>query len=1396
MDGQLTTLKQEVAYMMMGGMGREQIDAEMRRSYGMSFDEIRQRYPANTPVNQLPRVPRQGDIDLSPITPQMQKVGGGTMEAPPVKWDPRNIPGALMGMAGGAGKAVAQGVLSTAASLMPPPVVTNPWMNPLVGERIGPPTAIEQQRADVRHVMKERQKDPRLLNVMREGVDVLVGSMMVPYEVVAAATGFRTPKEGERFGEQLVGGMVGAPYEMAKQYATNTGQAFQAYPLTPFMAVAPAMRSLVKMPLPQVARSGLRRFDQSVMRAAQNVGPASTAVQKVAGSVAKRVPQSIKWESAPTVGGAFGGMGDKAMSGLMWGLWTGDLVSPLLGAAAGTLGVPATKAAVSAAFRRLKPGAQAQMTRWLSDWTAQGTEAETDIARAATVEAQRTKQAIQGVGREIAGRVNEGAELKRPVPGDDMSIETVVSEKQSDIDKSGRVVAGDAINDVEALESLRQDTANELKIARQLYNNSTKRKGFNPNSAATKRAKAQISALKSRLDDLSTPGKIERDAGFIRDVAKGKRPVWTTDAVLNSGMARLHELVNKGAVNKQGFKRAEVARWFTEPLMGDGIALLHDAGIRGKVREGLIRDLMPAGLSPLERRAFRKKARQSLDDAMLNAASTAVEKNPQSLFFKVAGSDVSLGELIGRAMRAMDASDPARAREWRVGAMRKIAMHVGTQAEKKIAARSVYNEMRRFTAGDDKPIPSSEVRRLIAQGEPPPQVVGPTMFDALQKANPAIADDYVTVNPRLRNYLKSEGYELPSGVMIKKGFQHTLGFQLDAMGYMGDMGMLFGSLPKVGQHAKVMLTAARYQTHANNFMANFGYEALRRGISPVGMSASLLSTLKRYQAYKGGKVTDAADLRMMRDLTAAGLDTSFLADVPSSMLKFDKGENLPAAIVKGMYSGAVRAYRFGDTLFKLDTSRHAYKRAMSVLDELGDGRNVEFELPGNRVARFEKVGGELLLDGKKVSPEKLSQVIARSAMRQANKAFFDYGSGPGALKAVRSKAGGVFSAAHPFLSWSYYSMDVPGMKKGLMSHMLDYNGGGWYRTNDPGLLRKSVASNTAIGLRRAMIVGAAQGMLDRDRDLWGSMFGFSPSGGNTVQLVQRETEPLGAKSYAPANMFGVTDALARAGLSAYTSMWGTDAVADPAEWVKASNAGKFFLGDKPLAKIKKLRQLWKLNNTGRLVNRDQVLSLFGITGGLLEGAWRDMHRADVYNQDTPWAKIAMRTLLPMVVGGTPAGMADVAAGAHDPYSELSTRRFLDAGMVPKNAEGKAYTGPEAATRHLLRKLLSVGPRPVDAMQHPDRWVKDATARLRSATEKAANRRVDKILSDKSIPREERRRRADEIMKSTQGLTRLIIETELDLLRDSTVAMRRLNLRELPKKQEGEPSEKATQDHHP
>lgn len=1144
---------------------------------------------------------------------------------------------------------------------------------------------LQQAVAEGRKAYLEGTYEPRLgehpvTNIARALADPFTGALEMAGLSSELLGGEMSPEQAKQVGKALAGGVVGAPVAMAEKFVEDPVEAVKTDPGMLLMA-APLMRAAPARALPSLIK---RRRDKILESpAARNI--AAELSEQVARkditpkAAARRFGRLVLDRDVILRGERLG----SKIAGPLKQSGVGALLGLLVADGYITEGAAAAIGAATPQLAKFLKSAvpierRAAISRAVQDWTRQATEAETDIARGMTRVPEAAKNEIGLLFREFASRVEKGQVKFEPLPADPkkrarVTVKRPVVEEQLEVFPSRGALGFEQKFEPAGVPAAAR-RALDVEAASQ--------------SALLKTAlpKARRKTVADRLKEIATPTQRELLARQKVQAQRSRAPVR-----IQPGHA--DDIIDRavGVINQYGgtTDKSAVARWFTDAMLKDGLSLLRSPRARGAVEKSLMQKF---GLS--------RSAVASLDDRIVQALATETRRMPASLRLRLGGKEISLQDLVAEAAQSFRSVDKKGYENWVRQAINRVGLHVATQSEKTVTANAILSEINRFkatkTGGSASHLDWKGISRRIDAGEQAPMFVTKQTLADMRKSGAKEASEFVQVPSHISRMIKEvAGKQIPADMMIKKGLADTLGVHLQSLGYLSEANQLVSMLRSgssllapFAQQAKLGLTAFRVGTHINNIVGNTIYQSLRTGSTPLKVFSEMIAEGQKYRAFYQGKVTNPAEVRFQRSVQkTGGLDTSFVDDDLSKFARTAIAAGspvvaVPKKLIKGTQKFATRTYKAGDSIAKLQEVRSAYNHIMKDLNRLSDGRYIDLQIKGDRKIRITKEGNSVVIDGKKVAlnSQELSDVVAAAGMKSALDIYFDYGAGGAILKKMKGQE--LLQAVHPFFSWTYFASDIPGVKKGLLSHLLDYSGGRMSSTNDPALMARNMARAIGVSASRSSLVNSMRAVSDQERDVMGDVLGWNPGGVNVLASWDRpDSDVVDVVQRPGLNMFEATSNVLRLGPKFLHATLGESWSQDN-KWSDEFIKKHYWLFGDPKSfkkRQKQVRKYWADYEAGRDLQPSQALSVMGLGMGLLAS---EIFRLQQDKAESPkaYAKIAWR-LGRMILGGTPTDALDAYVSTKAPASVWSTRL-----SNPETGEW------EPVAKLWARKLLSLGTR--------------------------------------------------------------------------------------------------------
>ena len=585
---------------------------------------------------------------------------------------------------------------------------------------------------------------------------------------------------------------------------------------------------------------------------------------------------------------------------------------------------------------------------------------------------------------------------------------------------------------------------------------------------------------------------------------------------------------------------------------------------------------------------------------------------------------------------------------------------------------------------------------------------------------------------------------------------------------------------EVVKSVKANLTARNLSTNFNNVFANFAYQTLRRA-DPL-LAKDLIVGAAKHRAFKLGKKLKPWEQDFFKAMERTGVIDSSLVDAElggfsrSGLVRRLLGDTKLGYIPEKLAEYQERAYKYGDTLFKLEETMHNYRKMLDDIAVLKEGEYINVSVsPRQRVkiVKDSEAGSGYTIDGVDTGRVALNDALTKASAQPALDIFFDYGEVPNLIKWVRSsRALGISS---PFFTWFFKAVDIPFVKRGLLTNL--FYDGIRYDTNSSVLhgrqrktaVRNSIRSGYVInGLRDSIIEPV-------DDDALRKVLAYAPKEFN-LQLLNTTTNPfwIGHDSIESANQFGPTDIIFRllqSGRIWTDNLWGLLGEGFSLEELYPSdkskpaklNLGLENVDPEERKDILERRGLWKKHIGGQKWTASDLGKLVGLAGSPLMDAVIIMKETEKAGKKIDKARLA-QTFGAMLLGGTVYRVADIGLGAIPVTAEVldvPVGKYATAYSTRRWAESPVGAPQEEFIRWAMRRVTGVGYRPLDIMKRKERYFTS----LKKEWNLALTEDLKKQLEDPLITPEE-----------TNNITARIFE--LEEIIDSEITLEQLRFDEV------------------
>ena len=308
---------------------------------------------------------------------------------------------------------------------------------------------------------------------------------------------------------------------------------------------------------------------------------------------------------------------------------------------------------------------------------------------------------------------------------------------------------------------------------------------------------------------------------------------------------------------------------------------------------------------------------------------------------------------------------------------------------------------------------------------------------------------------------------------------------------------------RASNHMKKALTVLNLRSGVNNITANVLLQSITRGTPMSMVVKDMATTGMDYRKYKNksGVGSDAA--MMYRSLEDTGVLDNDMIAVETNLYK---GERLSSKLAKPFET----FYRQGDALPKLDESVRVYKKTMQDLDKIADGESVTMLVDSNTAVSLKRKDGRFTRDGKAITDQQLSDIVARGAAMAAENKFFNYNDTGALSKWLRGS--GMMTAISPFYTW--FSKALAGRRGGLVGNVLTGEFSPIVTTDSVAVLRSQLADAALQSGRRAAFSQAGSFEDRAVRDAYRDVLSFDTRRASPIFMDAPDSEGVSrAKSF-------------------------------------------------------------------------------------------------------------------------------------------------------------------------------------------------------------------------------------------------------------------------------------------
>ncbi len=759
---------------------------------------------------------------------------------------------------------------------------------------------------------------------------------------------------------------------------------------------------------------------------------------------------------------------------------------------------------------------------------------------------------------------------------------------------------------------------------------------------------------------------------------------------------------------EEGFVLQEV-----EPILGaiKGVGQFGKALERSEVQQLITSVLRDTSVQLLRSDKLRKRVAKSieketgipvdeLDILLKKMGESHLLEQPFSYTITLAdGRTANLFNEFVKKVKELDQVEPGTMNGIRAEALRRMTGHLASETSRRAFKKDMVNEAGRFAADNMVQYTDNIVRGVLIENKVPPNMLTYTPDEISMQirsskeryitelVDAGIPEDLATakVNHLARQIDKDyiqPGSSLdaaaPANVeAVHKVFNSTMDWQLKSLNTLNHANNWYH---KLNNAMKANLTARNIPTHLHNFIANSGHTALRRGVTPLGVLNSLRRTSDIWGMYKSGKLrkTDPSLYNALRELERSGVLDTTRVEAELGVGFLDSMKHLDK-FPKPMQ----QMYRWGDNVFKLDETIVQLENLRSALDDLAPGEWIKVRTSkakeGIKYLQKTEDGNIAIRDGSVLPEAQLNKTLIKAAAEKAQDIFFDYSEISNFGKMVKTAP--LLGIASPFFSWFWKALDVPVVKKGLVTRVIE-SPDVILNTNSSSVNAKLAARRLALAARRNSVLGGMRAEFQRMPD--DKRRDFLKRIGKDVGIILLDNleDPRYAsyQNWEAVDFTQPTNILLKLGTRAYAE------TLEPEEIYPALPDGTL---DKTLstvpanerAGIRKRQKLFAKYKGGHMADATDVLQIVGLSGTPLMDMITTIEEGVKREDPLTWGKIYGR-FGKALIGGVFHSASMVALGLTDPASPAGLRQFA------LSSDSKEQ---EDALKWAMRTMFKMGP---------------------------------------------------------------------------------------------------------
>lgn len=535
---------------------------------------------------------------------------------------------------------------------------------------------------------------------------------------------------------------------------------------------------------------------------------------------------------------------------------------------------------------------------------------------------------------------------------------------------------------------------------------------------------------------------------------------------------------------------------------------------------------------------------------------------------------------------------------------------------------------------------------------------------------------------------------------VRQGIDHSWAWLLQDMAVDSQTGLL-GFMDRFIATMKMNYTVRNLPTLIRNYGSWVQAGSVAFGKTPIETIFRDIKTGRLERQYRAGKVSDPKIGGLMREADRLGVADGTLVDAELGGMEgaagfLGKGVSVPAEVVKRVNAAMAKGYRMGDNIPKKTLFLDKATETLDFMDAMEPGTAAEFTIRKGQTVVVRKTTegmtvenatagwrpvSEPMKNARPLDEQGRIRIAAREGKFEGERFLFDYPDRPILLQAVRASRV-LQLVASPFLTWFFKASDLS--KRGLVSEVL--TGPRFPNTNSRAInayAAKQLADFTA---RRSMLMaGARADLLGPENRRRRDMLKYLPRDVGMI-LTTELANPryIGFLDLKFADYAEPSEIAIRALGGGMQSVVHTLHPGYDFDWLWERDAkgivkdldARTDLDPEEKQKIAQ-RRAAVVRNIGRQVwGWQDVFLMAGATGNPIAEFIFAAFDADKQNRPIHWQRFGAG-----LIGGSAVKTIDVAIGAVDPRSTLSTRRW---------AVSEDPDGTEEGIKWAFRTMVGLG----------------------------------------------------------------------------------------------------------